>query len=1005
MKTSSIPLIGLLLTGALGALCLAPLSHADEPKPAPKFTREQEEFFETKVRPALFANCFGCHADQQQMGGLRLDSLEHIRAGNSGGPAVIPGEPDKSPLIQAIRYDGKVKMPPSGKLKPEEIAALTEWVKVGAPWPAKTTAGTGAVADKTTDAKKHWSFQPVRRPALPRVTDAAWVKTPIDRFILAKLEAKGLKPSPPADRLTLIRRVTFDLIGLPPTPQEVSSYLADKSPNAFAKVVDRLLADPRYGERWGRHWLDVARYADTKGYSFTEDPKYYNAYTYRDWVVRAFNEDLPYDKFLIDQLAADRLPRTDDRRSLAALGFLTVGRRFLNDPVFINDDRIDVTCRGLMGLTVACARCHDHKFDPIPTKDYYSLYGIFASAQEVSPAISPKSIRDPYDAQNAKLQQAEAERDNLIRGQVARLRTVAAQSAATTPAPVKAVLQALREDALPDGGQLAALEPRFEAPARETLKKHQQAVETLRKTMPPKPEQAMGLEDLPTPFEPHVFRRGNSGNQGDAVPRQFLAVLSGPNREPYKDGGRLELAEAIANKDNPLTARVLVNRVWMNHFGNGLVRTPGDFGMRGEPPTHPELLDWLASEFVQPTAKFDSGPKSETRGVKDDMTPWSIKRLHRMMLLSGAYRQRSDFNPRAFAVDPENRLLWCMNRQRLDLEALRDSLLFVSGALDPRIGGPAVEITTADYAKRRTIYGFIDRQNLQGLYRTFDFASPDTSTPMRFHTTIPQQALFMMNSPFVMDQAKSLAKRVESEGKTDDGRIAAVYRTLFGRAPTADETKQGLAYVRRPATPDPNSAWRYGYGVYDEKTQRVVEFSPLTVFTGASYQGGAQFPDARLQFLQLTANGGHPGIDAAHAAIRRWIAPADGTITIDANLSHDSAQGDGVQGRIVSSGKGLLGSWAAFHGSRPTPLKDISVRKGDTIDFVVDCRAENSFDSFQWNPTIRLIPFGTRLTAHTEPPTWNAASDFGAPNARTGLNSWEKYCQALLMTNEFTFLD
>jgi hypothetical protein len=762
------------------------------PKP-PVNAPQDTEFFETKIRPVLFEKCFGCHGKKAQQGGLRLDSLAAMqRGGGSGMAAVIPGDPGKSNLIKAVHYDTALKMPPTGKLKPDEIAALTEWVQRGAHWPGEQApVAPPANGDYVlTDAQKSfWSFKPFKRSPLPAVKNAAWCKTPVDRFILAKLEAKSLKPAPYADRRTLIRRANFDLIGLPPTPAEVDAFVNDTAPDAFAKVVDRLLADPRYGERWGRHWLDVARYADNKGYVFTEDKEYHYAYTYRDYVIRAFNTDLPYDRFVTQQLAADRLPQGEDRSSLAALGFLTVGRRFLNDQAAIIDDRIDVTCRGLMGLTVACARCHNHKFDPVPNKDYYSLYGVFASSYEPNPpvVISPKSVAEPFEKQNNQMVALQKQVNDLILAQTALLRKKLEQTPTAVPAENAKVLQALRIGALPDGNQVKKLVVSFEPAAVETMRGLNDKIAELKKTMPPAPEMGMAMLDSDKPFDPYVFIRGNAGNRGDSVPRRFLQILSGPDRKPFTQGsGRLELAESIASPTNPLTARVLVNRVWLGHFGFGIVRTPSDFGFRGEPPTHPELLDWLASEFVAP------------EGLGDKYAcGWSIKRLHRLMLLSSAWQQSSEGDPHKALVDPENRLLAHQNRQRLDLEAMRDSLLAVSGDMDAKIGGPAVELTTAPYTKRRTVYGYIDRANLQNFYRSFDFASPDASSAQRYHTTVPQQALYMMNSPFVVEEAKALLHRPEVVAAKDDAqRIRTLYRLLYQRAPAPDETAAGLNFLK-----------------------------------------------------------------------------------------------------------------------------------------------------------------------------------------------------------------
>ncbi len=709
---------------------------------APPANPQGVEFFEKNVRPLLVAKCQSCHGTKRQQGGLRLDSRATLLKGSDNGAVVAAGEPDKSALIKAIRYDGDVQMPPKGKLPDEAIAKLTEWVKLGAPWPDEAVAKDGGTPSALEARRTHWAFQPVKKPNPPTVKNSDWVKTPLDAFVLASLEAKGLTPTPVADRRTLIRRVYFDLHGLPPTPQEMADFENDRSPDAYPRLVERLLSSPRYGERWGRHWLDVARYADSKGYVFTEERRYPFAYTYRDYVVRAFNEDLPYDQFVVQQLAADRLPLGDDKRPLAALGYLTLGRRFLNNISDIIDDRIDVTMRGFQGMTVGCARCHDHKFDPIPQGDYYSLYGVFASS------IEPKDL--PLIGQPEQTAELAAFEKEL--------------------AKLKAAVEKYRTA---NKDELAKGNRKF----RDGLKELQKKVDRWQATAPSAPPRAMVLVDKPTPETPHIFLRGNPNNRGPAVPRQYLQVVAGDNRRPFvKGSGRLELAEAIADRNNPLTARVLVNRVWLHHFGAGLVRTPSDFGLRGDPPTHPQLLDWLAAAFM------DEG--------------WSIKKLHRLILLSNTYQQANNDDPRLLQMDPDNRLLARMNRQRLDFEAMRDSLLFVAGRLDLKMGGRAVELTAAPFTARRTVYGFIDRQNLPGLFRTFDFASPDTSTPQRFATTVPQQALFLMNSPFVIEQARHFVQRPEVAGQTkDEEKIKAMYKLAYGRPADADEIALGLRYL------------------------------------------------------------------------------------------------------------------------------------------------------------------------------------------------------------------
>jgi hypothetical protein len=896
------------------------------PAKPPAVSAQAAEFFEARIRPVLADNCFSCHGPKRQRADLRLDTAAGLRKGGESGPVIVPGHPEKSRLIQAVHRTGELKMPPRAGLSPQAVADLTAWVKMGAPWPG----GGAVVQEPAADAwKKHWAFRPVKKPAVPQVPGLPADASPVDAFLASALRAKGLSLSPPADRHTLLRRVTFDLIGLPPTAEEVEAFEKDASPDAFAKVVDRLLASPHYGERWGRHWLDVARYADTKGYVFQEERRYAYSYTYRDYVIKAFNEDRPYDRFVLEQLAADRLG--GDPQALAAMGFLTLGRRFLNNPHDIIDDRIDTVTRGLLGLTVACARCHDHKFDPIPTTDYYSLYGVFASSVEPKelpllgrPPRTPaylafekelkareKNLADALQAQReaalarfraraadyllaaqdatrrtgAAAQQplgagelsrpmvkrwemflaetrkghnpvlapwhafaalpqkefaakapavaariaANADPQRPISRPVARAfagappasqRDVAARYAAVFAEVEKLWQKAQPAKVLPDPHDEAIRQllyapggPVYVPPdatfrfldraARDKLTALRKRIDQFRASSPVAPPRAMVLQDLPQPVTPHVFLRGNPNNPGPAVPRQFLGVLAGPQRKPFTEGsGRLELARAIASKDNPLTARVLVNRVWLHHFGKGLVQTASDFGLRSESPSHPELLDYLAWRFTE--------------------DGWSVKRLHRLILLSRAYQQGSQDRADGQRVDPENRLLWRMNRRRLDFEALRDGLLAVSGSLDRAAGGPAVDITKAPFTGRRTVYGFIDRQNLPGLFRTFDFASPDTSAGERHTTTVPQQALFLLNSPFVLQQARTLVRQPDVAGAPAGvARLQKLYRRVYGRAADRDEVALGLRYLEA-ARAEPGPAGAPGLDAWERYAQVLL---------------------------------------------------------------------------------------------------------------------------------------------------------------------------------------
>jgi len=908
------PFVGRPALRGLVALMMVAASASAGADGPPPVSPESAAFFETSVRPVLVEHCSSCHGDRKQSSGLRVDSRAAMIEGGDEGPAVVPGEPDKSPLVLAVRHQGDHKMPPKGKLPDAAADALARWVQMGAPWPEGTIPSAGAKADAS---KGHWAYRPARDQAPPAVENSPWVASPVDAFILAKLEANKLAPSPPADRRTLIRRASFDLVGLPPTAAEVGAFLGDDSPGAFAKVVDRLLASPRYGERWGRHWLDVARYADTKGYVFNDEKRYPYSYTYRDYVVRAFNDDLPYDRFVLEQVAADRLDLGDDPRPLAALGFLTVGRRFLNNNDDIIDDRIDVVTRGLLGMSVTCARCHDHKFDPIPTEDYYSLHGVFASSVEpgelpLLPDPIPDEAKADFDRErSARLDKVErlraldkhkveAELRNHLaalteaafavdfegRGpktdEVARARKLAPERLRFASRRLGKILAKAGEDqghdpvlapwrafaALPaaefearaaglaeaiaaaaDPGKpvdpvvleafagdppktLAEVAARygalFERAARafapqpevgppadfpdpalgpihdrlvgeespivvlpDALSRvlnlaERQKIEALRKKVaeldvshPGSPARAMVLNDAPVPVNPRVYIRGNPGRPGKEVPRRFLRALSpGGEAKPFADGsGRLGLARAIASPENPLTARVMVNRIWHHHFGVGLVPTPSDFGLRGEAPSHPELLDFLARRFVE--------------------GGWSVKAIHRLILLSNAYRQRSDRRDDGFAADPQNRLLWRQNRRRLDFESTRDAVLAVAGRLDPGMGGKPVELFNPKaLSTRRTIYGLVDRYDLDPTYRTFDFPSPDISNPQRPSTTVPQQALFLLNSPFLLDQAHHLASRPDIAGLPDlDARIGRLYLDLLGRPAEPQELELGRRFV------------------------------------------------------------------------------------------------------------------------------------------------------------------------------------------------------------------
>lgn len=1050
------------------------------------------DHFETKIRPVLASHCYACHSKSiaAPQGGLLLDSPQGIRRGGNSGALIKPGDPDNSLLIRALRHtDKKLKMPPGDPLSPEVVADFELWIREGGSLPA---------AEVTSDKKPSlWSLQKPRLSALPTVKDQSWIRSDIDRFVLNRLEARNLRPSAEADKRTLIRRATYDLTGLSPTFAEVERFVQDPSPQAYERLIDQLLASPRYGERWGRHWLDVARYSDSVNDSVNSGQRFPWSYTYRDWVIRALNEDLPYDQFVLYQLAADRLPNAEPRH-LAALGFLSLGRDFPNSYPETVDDRIDAVSRGLLGFTVACARCHDHKYDPIPTKDYYSFYSIFSNIREPdqlpllgkSVALSKKQaiyqerldrIEKVYQEYRArrhaemvaffKTQAAEhmvAARDadslsnpeieDLVRDRqlnphllarwqrylreskqngepIFRLWHAAAaipmkefatkwpavrrtaQSASLIEAELDAKpITSLRDlaDAYasalrkvdrdqpfgdPEADRLRAVirGPKspldvpfeeFDLICTEGDRNNMRSIRVRKNVMLAQAAydgadpRAMAVEDLPNPVPAHVFLRGNPNNPGALTPPHFLSCLGGGDEKAFQDGsGRLELARSIIDPENPLTARVVVNRVWMHHFGSGLVRTPSDFGFRGDPPTHPELLDYLTLKFVE------SG--------------WSLKKLHRLLMTSAAYRQATADNEDARKIDPENQLLWRMNRRRLEIESLRDSMLAAAGRLDGTMGGVPFSLTAQPSVPRRSVYGFIERGRVPGLLSAFDFASPDQHAPMRYVTTVPQQALFFLNSPFVAEQARGLVSRPDIAAvPTASEKVRKLYRAIFARDPDQAELDASLKFLSPGAESadgaDVTSPWQYGVAEFRPDTGRVESFTPFTVFVSDRWQGGSVLPAARSGKAVLRVTGGEPGWQPDQAVVRRWVSPVSGKLSIEGTLQHGQPAvpyGDGVRGRIVSSRDGELASWSVNGSSADTNLNGINVEKGDTISFIVDARLDPENDAFTWAPVIK-----------SGEQSWNAKKDFAGPPPQR-LDVWARFAQVLLETNEFAFVD
>ncbi len=868
---------------------------------------------------------------------------------------------------------------------------------------------------------EHWAFKPLKP-----VKGAS-----IDEFIQRKLAEHGLNPSPRADARTLARRASFDLTGLPP----------ERADMPYEQFVDQLLSSPHYGEQWARHWLDVARYSDTKGYVYAREEKnWVHATPYRDWVVRALNEDMPYDRFLLLQIAADQIapPNSPD---LAAMGFLTLGRRFLGVTHDIIDDRIDVVTRGTLGLTVACARCHDHKFDPIPTRDYYALYGVFqSSAESLVPCASGENVdlaalvkknRDlmtkrreeqmartrsraaDYSKAVAELEKYPEEGfDQIIDVKDLNPFIVHGWKAWLQRHPgtklTDEVLKSLDSPAHVPDEHIANNERYFPTGVITELWKSQAEVDRFLIKNSTTPAHATILFDRPLPSTPRVFLRGNPLTKGDEVPRQFLSAFG--SQQPFTKGsGRLELAQAIIDPRNPLTARVMVNRIWQHHFGRGLVSTPSDFGKQGSPPSHPELLDWLAQRFI------DSG--------------WSIKAMHRLIMLSETYQQRSDGvveslsdasqhspTPKlqysaAKQTDPDNRLLSRMNPHRLSFEEARDAWLAAAGRLNLRMGGRP-DALFASSNTRRTLYALVDRENVPMVMRTFDFANPDLSIPQRTETTVPQQALFGLNHPFVVQQAKALIKwsaQSPVRRSADIERIQFIYQRLFQRSPTPEELASALAFVQTDTTPviatsDHSKSWHYGYGEWDEGTGRVKDFKPLPHFTGSAWQGDEAWPNEKLGWAQLTAEGGHPGNDRKHAVVRRWIAPAGGSYDLHSTLIHEPKVGDGIRAFVSHSRLGKLRSTTLLDSKADLNLDAIAFQTGDTFDFIVDIGNGLNSDQFLWS--LKITPSMNTTGSGGDMPndTWDAQKDFFA-QPKTQLSAWEQLVQVLMLSNEFMFVD
>lgn len=1108
----STPFLTTTLALGMGVLGAASVGQAND------FTAEQIEFFEKQVRPILAESCYDCHGSHRHENGLRLDSREAVIRGSDYSKVIELGNPNASKLIKSIRHEPGVEAMPkkADKLSSQQIAVLEKWIAQGAPWPKGEV-----VADHKESWKEHWSFQVVTKPEVPKAGKLqADIQNPIDSFVAEKLEAAELNFAPKANSEELFRRVYLNLIGLLPSFEEVQKFKQNPSQEALNSTIDQLLASPAYGERWARQWLDVVRYSDTMGYQAGgTDIRYPHAYTYRDWVIEAFNKDMPYDQFIRMQLAADKvhgMPQEQDagHKDLAALGMLTVGDRFLGDRLLQNDDRIDVITRGILGLSVSCARCHDHKYDPISAQDYYALYSVFNSSEQPPklPVIgyaSDTKARETFEKENATIEadilkfksdifqdfldpakvvnyltyvrdsanfqgesfRAEAAKRKLRDRIAARYRDMIKASALKEkPHPIFTIWKAFSE--LPDKEFAQKAQATKEALLKDPSKTHPLLLEELKKNPTPQsfanvsqwyaewltkmanlstpptgawkdlaetlkklpnnslvltvndmpnffttkdrlahtqlnnkilkleldsagaPQRAMVMLDRATPADVRVMIRGNPGRQGAPAPRAFLSALGG---QKFQDGsGRLELANAMVDPKNPFTARVFVNRVWFLHFGRPIVGNTSDFGVQTPAPEQLQLLNYLSSYFME--------------------NGWSVKKLHRLILASRTYQQSTLTTPEKDLKDPEYLLMSRFARQRIDYETLRDTTLQVSGDLDAnKRGGRSVPYANPEADSRRSVYMFVDRYEQPTVPAMFDFANPDSHSPQRFNTTVPQQTLFLMNSPYMKKRSDHVLK-VKPEitsTSTPEKSITSLYHKILLRDPKPEELRLATQFLQdAPNLEIHPFKWEYG-SLQVQKTGTENQFT-IGEFTRFAHQfvkdknptwaPAPKIPDPKFGYIFWSAQTSHPGNSEKAVAIR-WQAPMDGEYSVKGNLKLHSDKGDGIRGFILGPHNHILVNQLVKPATTSEMLTTLHLKKGEILSFVVHCEINSNHDGFHWQPSIYL-----KNTQGSDELITSSQRDFCGPSgwplnrekSQTGLS---QLAQVLLMSNEFQFID
>jgi len=971
--------------------------------------------FEREVRLILKTYCLDCHGGGEKLAGnLDLRLRRFAVKGGDNGAAIVPGNAAGSLLVERMKAG---EMPPTEKKVPaDKIAVIEQWIAAGAVVGRNEPESLPPGIDITPEERAFWSFQPIKRPEPPSLANtvanpsqlaqepgADIVRSPIGAFVLARLREKGLRFAPEADRLTLIRRAAFDLTGLPPSPADIDEFQKDASADAYEKLLDRLMQSPHYGERWGRHWLDVAGYADSEGNGNDDTPRPY-AYKYRDYVIRSLNADKPFDQFVIEQMAGDELvPQPwnnlppEQIEKLAATGFVRMGVDGTTTGGGDQDaaanlvvaDMLKIVSTSLLGLSVGCAQCHDRKYDPIPQSDYFRLRAVF------EPALDPAHWRRPAQRLVSLYTDADRTKAATVDSEAQVLQTeFNAKQTKYVTAALEKELEKFPEDqrGMFRDAYNAAADKRTDAQkklladhpsvnispgilyqynqaAADELKKDQEKINAKRAEKPVEDFVSVTNEMAGTLPATHLFHRGDyrqpkqaigPGDLTIAAPEGQRIDIAEKDPNTSTSGRRLAWARHLMSGKHPLVGRVLANRIWLHHFGRGIVETPADFGMLGMRPTHPELLDWLADEF------FRQG--------------WSLKRLHRLIMTSTVYRQSAvvvgqvsnlpvaagtaappaPIDPRR--VDSENSLYWHFPLRRLEAEALRDRMLVAAGRLDPTLYGPALaveenfagQVLVKDEKPRQSIYLQVRRTKPVSFLATFDAPVMTVNCERRVSSTGAVQSLMLMNNESVLKEAEQFAQRLRRETPAD-----------FAKEPAGPLAAK---YPRH------NAAWQFGYGAVDEAARRVTQFAVLPHFTGSAWQGGAALPDPAIGWVILHAAGGHAGNDQQHAAIRRWIAPSKGVLAITGQLKHPSENGDGVRGRIVSSRQGLLGEWPVKSRETATEVAAVEVEAGDTIDFVTDCAGDVTSDSFEWGVQLKLAQ-----ATGGQPAVWDSAADFHGP--------------------------